>query len=135
MIVVSLAKLQAVSAEVREAFMKGVFTDCMTREGATDAELQEAFARKAPSTTGGKCIHACAHENLGMTKDSKVQVNEVSEMMNKGFDNKKIAATMIEVVHDCGEVTDADRCEMAAKLVDCFATNMVKRGLDPVNLA
>lgn len=129
-----LLKLQAISPEVRDPLIKGVFADCKTKEGASDVDLEEAFARKAPSTPAGKCLHACVHDVLGMVKGGKLLVPELSEMINQGFDDKKVAATMVEVVQDCKGVTDADRCEMAGRMFHCFAENMAKRGLDSNNL-
>lgn len=36
---------------------KKMATDCMAKEGATSADLDEAFAKKMPSTATAKCLH------------------------------------------------------------------------------
>lgn len=40
-------------------FLKAMLADCASKEGASDADLQEILAKKPPSTHAGKCIGAC----------------------------------------------------------------------------
>lgn len=116
--------------------MKGVFADCKGKEGATDAELEEVLAKKPPTTKGSKCLHACAHENMGMVKEGKIMIDDVKKMIEKGFDHdKKLTGIMSEVVDECGSISDPDRCELADKLFHCFADGLTKRNLDPYNIA
>lgn len=38
---------------------------CASKEGASDADVNEVFALKPPSTISGKCLHACIGSTTG----------------------------------------------------------------------
>lgn len=46
--------------------LKQTIKDCAAKEGASDADVQEIFDRKPPSSHGGKCTVACVAEVAGM---------------------------------------------------------------------
>ena len=45
---------------------KKLANDCAAKEGASAADLDEAFAKKLPSTATAKCMHACMSETMGV---------------------------------------------------------------------
>lgn len=128
--VIFLTKLQTAPADDLDALVNGVFTECKVKEGASDADLAEVVARKAPSTIGSKCIYACSQEAHGMVKDGKLMVADTIEIFSKGFDDKKIIAAWSDVVTGCGGITDADRCQRADKIFHCLTDNMAARGFN-----
>lgn len=54
--------------EGMEMFKK-IGSECATKEGASQADLDEAFAKKMPSTATAKCMHACIGETIGIVCD------------------------------------------------------------------
>lgn len=46
--------------------MKSTVKDCAAKEGASDADVQELFERKPPSSHPAKCTVACVGEISGM---------------------------------------------------------------------
>lgn len=121
------------TSEERLAILKQMALDCKGKEGANDDDLNEVLARKLPTTTGSKCIHACIHEAIGIIKDNKMHPDAAVEVTAKAYNNdEKAIAFVKEITHECGSVTDADRCEFASKLVTCVHEGVIKRGVDPV---
>lgn len=48
-------------------------------------------------------------------------------------DEKAIEVT--KALHaDCGSITDADRCELAGKVMACSNESLIKQGIDPKKL-
>lgn len=45
---------------------KKLAEECAGTEGASAADVEEAFAKKPPSTKSGKCLHACVTEKIGV---------------------------------------------------------------------
>lgn len=45
------------SKEEGTEMFKKIANDCMAKEGATSADVDEAFAKKMPSTATAKCLH------------------------------------------------------------------------------
>lgn len=45
--------------------------------------------------------------------------------------NDKAVASTNQIHDDCGQITDADRCELAAKLFKCTNDSLIKQGIDP----
>lgn len=48
-----------------EMFMQ-MAKECASKEGASQADVDEMAARKPASSKGGKCIRACISENVGI---------------------------------------------------------------------
>lgn len=46
--------------------LKAKIKDCAAKEGATDADVQEIFEKKPPSSHAGRCTMACVGEAGGM---------------------------------------------------------------------
>lgn len=45
------------------------------------------------------------------------------------------AIEVIKTLHaDCGSITDADRCELAGKVMVCSNESLIKQGIDPKKL-
>lgn len=55
-----MSKEQAV-----EMFTK-MTKECAAKEGGTAADVEEALAKKPPSTMSGKCMNACVLEGAGI---------------------------------------------------------------------
>ena len=53
---------------------KKLADECATKEGASAADLDEAFAKKLPSTTTAKCMHACIAEKIGVVSNRDTQI-------------------------------------------------------------
>lgn len=120
------------TAEERLAIMRQTANDCMGKEGAADGDLQEVLARKLPTTKGSKCIHACIQETMGFVKDNKFNSDGAIDIVTKVYNgDEKAVAFIKEIATECSAVTDADRCELASKLVSCVMDGVVKRGVDP----
>lgn len=57
---------QAMTKEKALEMFSKMTKDCAAKEGGTAADLEEALARKPPSTTSGKCMSACVLEGPGI---------------------------------------------------------------------
>lgn len=57
---------QALTKEQRIEMFKGIANECAGKEGATAADVDEAMARKMPSTRSANCLQACIGETLGV---------------------------------------------------------------------
>lgn len=44
---------------------KSVASECAAKEGATSADVDDAYSKKMPTSTGAKCMHACIGETIG----------------------------------------------------------------------
>lgn len=93
--------------------------------------MKEFFTQKKPSTTAGKCLHACLMESIGLVTDNKLyhfcgyfhwqiavfQIengkfsveNSIRFMANMAQGNKEIIKVIEEVSRDCADVEDSDR--------------------------
>lgn len=61
--------------EQKQEMFKKLADECATKEGATAADVDEALSGKLPSTNGGKCLHACIGEALGIV--SLLPINSI----------------------------------------------------------
>lgn len=121
--------------EERQTAIKQIVGECKGKEGATDADEAEVLARKDPTTKGGKCIHACIGETLGLMQGGKLNGDGMIDSVQKAFNGEEKAMNVIkQIVADCTSITDPDRCEMAAKGYICSKGVMVKMGIDPETL-
>lgn len=105
--------------------------ECGKAEGITDDDRKEIIARAPPSTRTGKCFYSCVAENLGITKDYHVSIEGGTKIAQFAFtDQPNILKVAIEVLTECKNVDDADRCEMADKLMKCGMAASNARGMD-----
>lgn len=51
--------------------------------------------------------------------------------MKKFGEDEKIIATITDIFNDCESIDDPDRCELAAKYMECSMNAAIKRGIDP----
>lgn len=54
--------------EERVAAFVQIVKECATKEGASDADVDELLSHKSPSSRGGKCIQACFTEKVGFVR-------------------------------------------------------------------
>lgn len=119
------------SKDERTVKGKEIIATCKAKEGSSDADEAEALVHKMPSTTGGKCIHACIGESLGYLKDGKLSDAGLTDIINKYYDgNEKVMSTTKKMAAECADITDADRCEMAYKIMVCSRGVLDKLGLE-----
>lgn len=134
---------------------KSVASECAAKEGATSADVDDAYSKKMPSSTGAKCMHACIGETIGAvsqmtfknkiqqilincgnlfrfkTKNSQMNVDGVVALAKMAFgDDAAKLQTARDIASDCIGVTDGDRCEAALKLLECSVNAHKSRGLD-----
>lgn len=58
--------MQAMSAEEKKAIEVQLLSDCKTKEGGTDADVQQMVNREHPTTPTGRCMSACIGESIGV---------------------------------------------------------------------
>lgn len=61
--------LQAQSAEARKA--EEMLQRCETQEQVTENDIRDFLHQKRPSTTTGKCLHACLMETVGLVSGNE----------------------------------------------------------------
>lgn len=107
--------------------MKQTIKDCAGKEGATEADIQELYDHKPPSTHPAKCVAACVGETAGMIKDNKLNMDGSMAIANKIDPSKADVAK--EIFSACTDVTDGDRCEAAYKVFHCLHETAVSKGV------
>lgn len=123
------------SVEERRAMEKSLLAECKTKEGATDADVTAAMAREMPSTKPAKCMHACMVETIGLVKNGKPSAEGAIELVKTAFEgNDKALQLVKDITVDCAHVEDADRCELALKMMICGDEAMTKRGFNPKDM-
>lgn len=64
--------------------------------------------------------------------DGKMSVEGAKAVGAKKYEgNAKNIETYNEMVDECQSVSDPNKCEAAAKLMECMINAAVKRGVDP----
>lgn len=120
------------SVEERKAMEKSLLSECKTKEGASDADVTAAMAREMPATKPAKCMHACMVETIGLVKNGKPSAEGAIELAKTAFEGNERAMNFVkEVSNECGAVEDADRCELALKMMICGKGVMTKLGINP----
>lgn len=107
--------------------LKAKIKDCAAKEGASDADVQEIFDHKPPSTRGGKCTAACVGETGGVIKGNKLDI-EGSVALAVKIDPAK-GDLAREIGSPCVDITDGDRCEAAFKIFHCLHESAVAKGV------
>ncbi|XP_055300742.1 general odorant-binding protein 28a-like [Sitodiplosis mosellana] len=112
-----------------ELFVK-MANECAAKEGASSADVDELVVHKPASSKGGKCIRACMAENIGMIKDNHVDIDSVANVAAMAFDgNPSKIQVAKDLANECADVTDDDRCEAAAKIMECGQNAAKTRGI------
>lgn len=123
------------SPEDRKAMELSLANECKNKEGATDADVVSLVAREIPSTPTGKCLNACMVETAGLVKDGKPSVEGAVNLAKIAYDgNEDAMAKAKEVADECVNVADADRCELATKMMTCAQAALVKLGFNPKDM-
>lgn len=110
---------------------KHLITECKIKEGATDADEAEAIAGKPPSTRGGKCLHSCIGEAIGIFVNGKLNLEDIIDIAKRLNKDDKTIEDARKVITKCGNLTESDRCEYSAKVFFCTRAAMAEYGIDP----
>lgn len=107
--------------------LQATIKDCAGKEGASDADVQEIFAHKKPSSPAGRCTLACAGETVGLVKENKLDL-EAGVALAAKIDASKTDLAR-EIGSACVDVTDGDRCEAAMKILHCLKDSAIAKGV------
>lgn len=66
---------QAIDEAEGKEMLKGMAAECKTKEGATDADVDDMVDKKLPSTKPAKCLNACMMEQFGVVCDRENNAN------------------------------------------------------------
>lgn len=140
------------------AFEKKLLDNCKTIENATDEDVNVLLERNLPTERTGKCLLACTQETLGLVSVYKKKKTVQQKFdtpkiifslllffkIKDGKPSTEGLISMAKIVHvgnttaivttlldDCGQITDTDRCELAAKFMQCGQKSAIKHGFDP----
>lgn len=109
--------------------------ECASKEGASAADVEEYAAHKPASSTVGKCLRACVGETVGIMKNNQVDVEGVKSVTTMAFDGDAAKIEMVTgFAKACVGITDADRCEAIAKILDCGHTAAKDKGISFADL-
>lgn len=105
---------------------------CQTKEGASEADVQEMMQGKLASTHKAKCLHACMMEEMGILRNGR-QSPETAIAVAKQHSNNNptIVKQTTDVTRECAAVSHPDRCEMAFKMIQCSIEVAKKHGFGP----
>ncbi|XP_031638803.1 uncharacterized protein LOC116350935 [Contarinia nasturtii] len=121
---------ESISKEQRMEMFVKVAKECAEEEGASAVDVDELVAHKSASEKGGKCIRACLAETVGMIKD-QVDIEGVSNLAAMAFDGNPTKIQVAKnLANECADITDPDRCEAAAKIMECGQNAAKSRGLN-----
>lgn len=125
---------KALSLEERKAFHKKLIEGCQPKEGASDSDVNTLLNRDIPTTPAGKCLIACSYEAVGLLADGKFSQETAIEIAKTTYEGSEKALALVkDLGPNCGSIT-GDRCEMAAKLMECMQETARKNGVDPKNM-
>lgn len=114
------------------AMARQLISDCKKKEGASDADEAGAMDGRAPTTRGGKCIHACLAEATGIIKEGKLNMDDlIGITAQKSEKDKRSARIAKQIVNICSKLSESDRCEYSAKALACARQAMARLGVDP----
>lgn len=123
------------SAEERKTMEKSMLTECKAKEGGTDADIENLMAREMPATQSAKCMNACMVETVGLVKNGKPSIEGAVELAKMAYDGDEKAMKIAkEIGTECASVADADRCELAYKMMLCAKDAVIKRGYNPKDM-
>ncbi|XP_063706548.1 general odorant-binding protein 28a-like [Culicoides brevitarsis] len=108
---------------------------CFEKDGSTREDFNYMVRkRNLPSTKPQKCLSACMHENFETIKDGKFNRESFEGMMKSVANDEKKYPIIEDIGATCEKIVDADRCELAGKLVTCYKEVAAKHGIDYHNL-
>ncbi|KAJ6633014.1 General odorant-binding protein 28a [Pseudolycoriella hygida] len=105
---------------------------CKVQEKATDSDMKMWKNDITPKSKVVKCLDACVGERMGMMKNNKLDVDAVMQAVQQENRNQKTIADLNEVFNECKSITDPDRCESSAKILECINNGSRKRGLQEI---
>jgi len=111
--------------------MLGVATECVSTEGAADADLSRLVSKQPPNTPEGKCLFACIVEDMEIVSGGKLNKEGFMDYCSSifGGDAAKMKSAE-ELVKECGGISDSDRCELGIKVGGCLKMSAAKKKLD-----
>lgn len=114
-----------------QAKFKAKAEECGGKEGASGGDVEAVVKKQIPGSHEGKCIIACMFEGKGIMKDNKLDMGAFESMITAVLENDagKIAIAK-EIAGGCAGITDGDRCEAAAKIVDCMHQGAAAKGIE-----
>ncbi|KAJ6632832.1 General odorant-binding protein 56h [Pseudolycoriella hygida] len=109
---------------------KQFWEECKAAEKATDEEARAMRNPDQPKSRAMKCVIACIGEKSGKLVNNKLNGEAVMESMKHSPNyNEDMHRNFSEMVEECKDVNDADRCESASKIMDCMTDAAAKRGI------
>uniref|UniRef100_A0A182VRN5 Odorant-binding protein 13 n=1 Tax=Anopheles minimus TaxID=112268 RepID=A0A182VRN5_9DIPT len=126
-------KADGENAEVEQAkeMLRGLASECKTKEGATDDDVERFVNDKMPESRTQKCLAGCMQEQFGISNGKAFQEDgfiEIAKMLMKGDESKIELAR--EIAADCKDVTNEDRCELALDIMTCLKNSAEKHGIE-----
>ncbi|KAG4070356.1 hypothetical protein HA402_006498 [Bradysia odoriphaga] len=106
------------------------FEECKTAEKATDDDLKSLKDFNLPKTRGAKCVMTCLGEKTKKIADNKLNPEGVTNWFKVSPDyTEQMQQTVNEILEECRNITDQDRCEAGFKILECLKDGAMKRGL------
>ncbi|KAG4076424.1 hypothetical protein HA402_005867 [Bradysia odoriphaga] len=109
--------------------------ECKNETGASDIDMGRVIIRANPITQAGKCLTACYLDKLGiMTQEKFVPenvMNYLDDVTLVGSNGKTLDKVVKEIADECKAISDTDKCESAAKILNCLNASAKKRGFCP----
>ncbi|XP_037041662.1 general odorant-binding protein 57c-like [Bradysia coprophila] len=131
-ILVAFLNFSAVVAHPRAHPNFAQFDECKTAEKATDDDLKSLRERDPtlPKTRGAKCVLTCLGEKAGKIAGKRLNPDGVKNWFKDTPENtEQMQQTINEIVEECRNITDEDRCEAGFKIMECLKEGGMKRGL------
>ncbi|XP_037025062.1 general odorant-binding protein 56h-like [Bradysia coprophila] len=122
--------LQCVHGEMDMQKLLTIASECKTIEKATELDFVNLKMNVKPKTRPMKCLTACLMEKVGKITNRKF--NSQDEIKNVEKSTKipsRMQKTLTEIVTECANIMEPDRCEYASKIADCLMAGAAKRGI------
>ncbi|KAJ6647699.1 putative 50 kDa protein in type I retrotransposable element R1DM [Pseudolycoriella hygida] len=105
--------------------------ECQIRTQATDEDVNNQLEMKLHKTRSGKCFLSCLQEYYKIVVDHKVSADGFKLIAAQIYEgNEEGIAIFSEMVDECHTVTDPDKCELSAKLMECIEKAAENRNFD-----
>ncbi|XP_037036882.1 general odorant-binding protein 28a-like [Bradysia coprophila] len=108
---------------------------CKNETGASDIDMGRVIIRANPITQTGKCLTACYLDKLGIMTQEKFEPENILSYLDDvtlvGSNGKTLDKVVKEIADECKAIFDTDKCESAAKILNCLNASAKKRGFCP----
>lgn len=106
--------------------------ECKASEGASDTDLSLLILKKPMATKEGKCMLACILEQAGISENDKWNEKGFLEFISVPLNADESKIKKVELISKkCqGLMTDTDKCELAAKGMECLRKALKKEKID-----